>query len=148
MSIERICQRNVDTIGPSDSAYQAAERMHQRTVGALVVVDKDQTPIGIVTDRDLMVRVIAGNCDPHTTLVRDVMTPRVRVAPPGMPVETALSTMRVGAFRRLPIVDEQGRLAGLVALDDILMLLATEFNRAGGVLERETPQAAALSASR
>ena len=53
MSVEQICQRDVDTITADESAFQAAGRMHQRTVGALVVVDKANVPLGIVTDRDL-----------------------------------------------------------------------------------------------
>ena len=148
MSVERICQRNVDTAEPDESAFQAAERMHQRTVGSLVVVDKVGAPIGIVTDRDLTIRVVAAGRDAYTTPVRDVMTPRPKLAQPGTPIETALSMMRVGGFRRLPLVDEEGRLAGVVALDDILMLLATEFNRVGRILESETPQEAAATSKR
>jgi CBS domain-containing protein len=117
--------------------------MHQRTVGALVVVDQAGAPIGIVTDRDLAVRVVAAGRDPYTTAVGDVMTPRPKTAAPSTPIESALSLMRAGGFRRLPIINDQGRLAGLVTLDDILMLLAEEFNRVGRLLARETPRAAA-----
>ena len=74
MSVERICQRDVDTARPEESVLQIAERMHQRTVGALVVVDKANVPVGIVTDRDLTLRVIAGQRDPSTTTIGDVMT--------------------------------------------------------------------------
>ena len=60
-------------------------------------------------------------------------------------IEQALRLMRNGAFRRLPVVDDDGKLVGIVTLDDILMLLADEFGRAGQVLDRETPQAAAMA---
>lgn len=148
MSVEHIGQRNVDTAKPEESAFQAAERMHQRTVGALVVVDGDNTPIGIVTDRDLAIRVVAAGRDPYTTTVRDVMTRAPRTATVGTSVEAALSLMETGCMRRLPIVEAGGRLAGLVTLDDILMLFADDQSRVGRLLKRETPQAAAESLSK
>lgn len=143
MSVARICQRNVDTATPDESAFQAAERMHQRTVGALVVVDGENVPVGIVTDRDLAIRVVAAGRDPYTTTVREVMTPNPQTAIPDTSIESALSTMEDGCLRRLPIVETDGRLAGLVTLDDVLMLFAEDLGRVGGVLKRATPQAAA-----
>ncbi len=143
MSLESIYQRSVDTARADESAFQAAERMHQRTVGALVVVNQDNVPIGMLTDRDLAIRVVAAGRDPYTTMVRDVMTPEPVTTGQAASIGSALSLMRTGEFRRLPIVDGQGRLAGLVALDDILMLLSDELSQVGPILKRETPQAAA-----
>ncbi len=146
MTIQDICQHSVDTAGPGESAFQAAERMHQRTVGALVVVDDAGTPVGIVTDRDLALRVVAAGRDAYSTPVREVMTPQPKTAPAATSIEDALSTMRAGAFRRLPIVDKHGHLAGLVALDDIVVLLSKEIGRVGRVLKQEMPQAAGARA--
>ena len=114
MSVERICQRDVDTARPNESAFQAADRMHQRTVGALVVVDAAAAPIGIVTDRDLMVRVIAAERDPHTTLVREIMTPQPKTVLELTDIESVVALMQDGAFRRVPVVNDLGHLVGII----------------------------------
>jgi len=143
MSVGRICQREVDFADPTESVFQAAERMHQRTVGALVILDADRRPIGIVTDRDLATRVIAGCRDPFTTTVAEVMTRHPKTVTEDTVIEEVLSLMRSGAFRRIPVVDRDDRLVGLVTLDDVLMLLCEEFATIGTLLQRETPVAAA-----
>ena len=144
MAIGNICQRDVDTFEAHELVTSIASRMHQRGVGALVGVDGARHPIGIVTDRDLMVRVLAGGKDAATTTASAVMTPSPRTIYENSPIETAIQLMRGGAFRRLPVVDSHGVLVGLVTLDDILMLLADEFGDVGRMLEKQTP-AAALS---
>jgi CBS domain-containing protein len=145
MSVRRICVREVDTATFDESAEVAAERMHQRAVGTLVVVNDAGQPIGIVTDRDLVTRVMARGRAPAETQLREVMTASPKTASEQEPIEKALATMRRGNFRRLPIVDSDNRLVGLVTLDDILMFVAAEFNDIGRLLERETPPAAVLS---
>jgi CBS domain-containing protein len=143
MSVGRICQREVDLADLDEGVQAAAERMHQHTVGVLVILNGAKQPIGIVTDRDLAIRVVAGGKDPYTTLVGHVMTPEPKTVSEETPIESALSLMRSGGFRRLPVVDAGGKLVGLVTLDDVLMLLAEEFADVGRLLERETPRAAA-----
>jgi len=143
MSVGKICQREVDFADPDENVFLAAERMRDRTVGALVVLNKARQPVGIITDRDITTRVVAAARDPLATTVADVMTPEPKTAAEETPIEMALSLMRGGAFRRLPVVDESGELIGIVTLDDILMLLCEEFASIGGLLERETPAAAA-----
>ena len=144
MSVGRICQREVDLADLTESVQAAAERMHQHTVGALVIVNEAKEPVGIVTDRDLTVRVLAAGKDPYTTLVGHVMTPDPKTVTEDTPIEWALGVMRSGSFRRLPVVESEGKLVGLLTLDDILMLLAEEFTQVGQLLERETPRAAAV----
>jgi CBS domain-containing protein len=148
MSVGRICQRSVDVAEPHESVCTAAERMHQRSVGALVVVDRNSRPLGILTDRDLVVRILARGSDPFATAVESVMTPVPKTVVEHAPIEDALSLMRSGAFRRLPVVDGEGALVGLVTLDDILMLLSEEFLQVGRLLEQETPRAAAMESAR
>jgi CBS domain-containing protein len=142
MSLECHCQTAVDVATPTENVFQAAERMHQRTVGALVVVDNTNSPIGIVTDRDLTIRVIAAGRDPYSTTVGDAMTVSPTTICPGAVVQ-ALELMNDGQFRRLPIVNELGHLIGLVTLDDILMRSVRDLQQAGSVLEDQTPRAAA-----
>ena len=128
-----------DLVESSETAWQAAERMHQRAVGCLLTLNDQQQPIGIITDRDLVERVMAAGLDPDQTTIADVMTRDVKPVTENTAIESALSLMRSGRFRRLPVVDQQGSLVGLVSLDDVLMLLAEEFADIGRLLERETP---------
>jgi CBS domain-containing protein len=141
MAIGSICVRNVDTAQADESVVLAAERMHQRAVGALVVVNDSGQVIGIVTDRDLVARVLAKGRNPTETTIRDVMTLSPKTVTEWTPIETALLTMRTGRFRRLPVVEPGHKLVGLICLDDILMLLAEEFSQIGRLLKRETPRA-------
>lgn len=143
MSVGRICVREVDLADPDESVWQAAERMHQRGVGTLLVLDEWKKPIGIVTDRDLVERVLAKALDSSETRVRDAMTRHPRTISEESPIESALSLMRSGRFRRLPVVDREEKLVGLLSLDDVLMLLAEEFLQIGRLLERETPRGVA-----
>ena len=145
MSVGRICVREVDLADAYEAAWQAAERMHQRGVGTLVILDEQKKPVGILTDRDLVERVVAKQLDSSQALVRDVMTRSPRTVSDEASIESVLSLMRSGRFRRLPVVDGDGKLVGLVSLDDILMLLAEEFLEIGQLLRRETPRGVAES---
>jgi CBS domain-containing protein len=139
MSVGRICIRSVDVADMNESASVVASRMHARNVGTLVVVDSDQRPLGIVTDRDLTVRVIAECRDPLQTTVGQIMSRLPRMVREEAPIEEALGIMRCGPYRRLPVVDRDRRLVGLLSLDDILDLLAEDFGQIGKILEKESP---------
>ena len=147
MSVGRICVREVDLVDAGEFVWQAAARMQSRAVGTLVVLNESQEPIGLITDRDLVERVMAKQRNPNDTLVSDVMTTPPKVIHEDASIESALSLMRSGRFRRLPVVDDNRKLVGLVSLDDVLMLLAEEFKDIGQLLERETPQAVAETVS-
>ena len=140
MSVGRICVREVDTASPGETVYAIARRMHQRGVGCLVVVDDGTDVIGIVTDRDLVARVLAKGLDPMQTKVCDIMSRDPKWISEESPIESALALMRSGSFRRLPVIDRSRKLVGVVSLDDVLMLLAEEFIQVGNVLQRETPR--------
>lgn len=139
MSVGRICVREVDIADADESVQVAAQRMQARKVGTLVVLDPHQRPLGIITDRDLATRVVAEHKDSARTSVEEVMTHPPTVIPERMSIEEALSIMRSGPFRRVPIVDDTGRLVGLLSLDDILDLLAEEFGLIRNLLREESP---------
>lgn len=143
MSVARICLREVDLAEASESVLEAACRMRDRRVGTLVIVDDAGKPVGLLTDRDLVLRVVAAGGDPRATSVDEVMTEHPKTVSERTPIESALSLMRSGSFRRLPVVNDDGKLVGILSLDDVLVLLAEEFELIGGLLERETPRAAA-----
>jgi CBS domain-containing protein len=143
MSVGRICLREVDLADPAEPVREAADRMRTRRVGTLVIVDAAGRPVGVVTDRDLALRVVAAGRDPHTTSVGEVMTQDPRTVSETTPIESALSLMRSGSFRRVPVVNDDGKLVGIMSLDDALGLLAEEFALIGGLIEREQPVRAA-----
>jgi CBS domain-containing protein len=142
VSVGRICLREVDLAQPGESAIEAACRMRDRRVGTLVVVDGAGRPVGLVTDRDLALRVVATGADPRVISVREVMTPHPRTVSEGTAIESALAVMRSGVLRRLPVVNDRGELVGILSLDDVLDLLAEEFGLVRGLLAREAPEAA------
>ena len=140
MSVGRICAREVDLAEENESLQAVAERMNARNVGALVVLNRAEKPVGIVTDRDLAVKAVARGLDPYQTVAADVMTPSPATVQEDTPIEDALRVMRSGGFRRVPVVDDEGKLVGLVSLDDILELLAEEFQDIGRLLSKEGPR--------
>ena len=139
MSVGRICTRYVDLADPEETVQAAARRMLERKVGTLVILDQAKRPVGLLTDRDLVLRVLALGQDPRQTSVSAVMTREPKTVTEGTPIEQALALMRSGAFRRLPVVGGDGTLVGLVSLDDILSLLAEELREVGTLVEREMP---------
>lgn len=140
MSVGRICVRHVDVARAEESVQTAARRMQARNVGTLVVVNRLNEPVGIVTDRDLTVRVLAEGRDPSRTRLCDAMTLNPTTVSAETSLEDALRLMRNGSFRRLPVVDRAGRLTGLLSLDDILDLLSHEFREIGKLLGAESPE--------
>ncbi len=128
----------MDTANFDESVLDAARRMRDRQVGTVIVVD-DQRPVGILTDRDLTVRVLAPGLDPRTTRVSEVMTPSPTTIREEDAIEAAVGYMRAGRFRRLPVVGRDGHLVGILALDDVLELVAQEMSDVGQLLRREAP---------
>lgn len=143
MSVGRLCIREVDLADPDEAVQRAARRMLDRNVGCLVVLGSAGEPLGILTDRDVALRVVAEGRDGGATKVAEVMTPAPDAIHEDLPLEMALSHMRAGPFRRLPVVDNDGKLIGLISLDDILDLLAEEFREVGCLLRQEGPRSLA-----
>ena len=143
MSVGRICVREVDLAEAGESVQVAASRMHSRKVGSLIVQNESGEPIGIVTDRDLAIRVLAEGLDPNETTVEEVMTRELESVLEDTPIESALSCMRAGTYRRLPVVNAQGKLVGVLSLDDVLDLLMEEFDEIGRLLKKEGPRSLA-----
>ncbi len=135
-----ICSRTVYLASPDETVDEAAQRMRQEDVGTLAVVDDDRKPIGLLTDRDVVVRCIADGRDPKHTRIEDVMSAPVVSAPEGTPIEDALARMAAGARRRIVVTDAEGRLAGILSLDDVLELLAEEGETIGRLLRQLHPE--------
>lgn len=136
MSVGRICVRSVVTADPEDTVWEAARRMKDHGVGTLVVLGSGGIPAGILTDRDVVVRVVAEGLDPEATAVEDVMTAPVHDVQEATPIEDALELMASAGTRRLVVTDGDDRLVGILALDDTLELLAEEVESVGKLLRR------------
>ncbi len=145
MNAGSICTRDVDLAGAHESVQAVAARMQQRNVGSVVVVDERRRPVGIATDRDLAVRVLARNGDAAGTALGDVMTPDPRTIAVDAHVDRAVDLMLEGSFRRVVVVDRLGALYGVLSLDDVLIALSEQLDRVRELLERESPRAVATT---
>jgi CBS domain-containing protein len=138
MTFKDLCGGSVVTISAGDSLAAAARRMRDMHVGNLVVVDDERRPIGILTDRDIVVTAVAQSAERMADLsVCDVMTRDVVTTTADDSIYGALNKMRGHGVRRLPIVDADGRLQGVVALDDLVAMLAEEMSRLADVFGSE-----------
>jgi predicted transcriptional regulator len=125
MSVGSYCQGSVCNALPGETLRTAAQRMEKEGMGSLVVVEEDR-PVGVLTDRDLVLHVLAGRRDANEARVRDaVARPAVTIrADASLPDATDL--MRRRRLRRLPVVDSEGSLVGVITADDVVRLLAEE----------------------
>jgi CBS domain-containing protein len=127
MLIRKLLKQDVVTIDPDASVLEAARLMRAEHVGDVVVTRPDRRPVGILTDRDIVVSVVAKDVEHLTTLaVKDVLTADPIVAREDEDAETVLGRMRRRGIRRAPVVDREGALVGVFAVDDILDRLADD----------------------
>ncbi|HZP92215.1 MAG TPA: CBS domain-containing protein [Burkholderiales bacterium] len=143
MAIGEICSRTVVYVRKTESVAAAAKLMREHHVGSLVVVDEAKgkpAPVGILTDRDITVAVVAPGLDAAAILAGDVMSAELTSVREDGGVAETVDLMRLKGVRRLPVVDREGVLVGLVAADDILLLLAEEMSALAGMISREARQ--------
>jgi CBS domain-containing protein len=118
MQIKEIMTRNVECARPDATLEQAAQRMRDLDVGTLPVCDNDRLA-GMLTDRDIAIRAVAEGMDPRSTTVRDVMTSGVTYCFENQDVDEAARLMEEKQVRRIVVLDERKRLAGILSLGDL-----------------------------
>ena len=130
---------------PSDRAQQVGQIMRDRNVGAIPICESPATKklVGVVTDRDLTIRVLAEGRDPKNTAVAGVMTGQVVTCRPEDDVEKAVKLMESRKVRRIPIVDAQDRIVGIITQGDIAIRLKDRQKVAEVVIEVSKPGLAA-----
>jgi CBS domain-containing protein len=130
---EVVCSTRASTV------REAALLMREYHVGDLVVVEDDakRKPVGIITDRDITISIVALGLDPDVMTVGDIMGPALVTVRENQGVFEAIRRMRLKGVRRLPIVGEDGALVGIVAVDDLVALLADELSDLSKVISRE-----------
>ncbi|MCA1246949.1 CBS domain-containing protein [Massilia sp. MS-15] len=129
MHIRDICTSEAAHCTRDETVQGAALMMRRRHVGDVVVVDRldgASVPVGILTDRDIVVSVIAPGLDPASLQVGDIMADDLLLAHVTDDVYGTIERMRQRGIRRVPVIDEQGNLAGIVSADDLFEFLAQE----------------------
>lgn len=128
MRLQDISSSIVAVVDPDTSALMAAKLMRKHHVGALVVVDAIEKgrPVGIITDRDLVLALMAEGLDPAVFTAGDIMSVELVTADPELDAVDAIELMRTSRLRRLVIVDKTGRLCGIATMEDVLDQLARE----------------------
>ena len=140
MSVGEICNREVVIAEKSLSVDEAARLMRSYHVGDLIVVEQQagrNRPVGIVTDRDIVVEVMAAGIAPDSLTVSDIMGPNLATVQEGEGVFETIRLMRAKGVRRMPVVDREGGLVGIVTLDDLMTLLAEEMTELANMVARE-----------
>jgi CBS domain-containing protein len=135
MLLKDVYMPDVVCCGPATTIIEAARLMRHKHVGDIVVVEDptgDRIPLGVVTDRDIIVEVLANELDPATTTVTDIMRTPVVIADDGEDTAQAIERMRMHGVRRIPVVGTGGALVGIVTLDDLLKVFAADV---GALLE-------------
>jgi CBS domain-containing protein len=133
MSLRRYVKK-VATVSPRATVGDAAREMSVQGVGAIVVISDDGRPLGIVTDRDLVVRVMAEGRDPEKVTVEETMTRGTAFLSHDSTLQEATEIMRDIGLRRLPLVDDEGKVDGMVSLDDVVLRLGMELGNVAGAL--------------
>lgn len=118
MLVRDVMESKLEVIAPNQTLADAAKKMRDDDIGSLPIVE-DSKLIGIITDRDIVVRCIANGADPKSTAVRDAASDDVVHCRADQTVEDATKIMAAAKVRRLPVIDADRRLVGIVALGDI-----------------------------
>lgn len=119
MQVKFIMTLTVECVGPETSLQEAAQRMRSLDVGPLPVCSDDGRLAGMITDRDIVVRSTAEGLDPQVALVKDVMSEAVIYCFEDQDVDEAVRLMEDHRIRRLPVLDRERRLVGIVSLGDL-----------------------------
>ncbi|MFO1519269.1 MAG: CBS domain-containing protein [bacterium] len=139
MNISEICNRQVAVARRNESLLEAARRMREFHVGCLVVVEEEgekRIPVGLLTDRDILMEVLAEGVPLEKISVEDVMASPLATAREQDGIYETIQQMRRKGVRRIPIVDEGQSLVGILTMDDLLELLSEEMSHLSSIFSR------------
>jgi CBS domain-containing protein len=129
------CRRRFSLVRADETIREAAIRMRDEATGCLVVVDEKKRPIGMLTDRDVIMQTLRRARDPEKTLVGDVMHDEITTLWETTPLLTAFRRMRADGLRRIPVIDPEGRAIGVMEWDDAVQIIAAELDQAARVAQ-------------
>jgi CBS domain-containing protein len=140
MSVGEMCTREVVIVGKDETVAEAVQLMRRHHVGDVVVVEEQagmRVPVGVLTDRDIVIELLAEDVALDAVVIKDVMSYEPLTAREDEDVLDALERMRTRGVRRMPVVDASGALAGILTVDDILGLLAEYLGDLARLVKRE-----------
>ena len=142
MSVGEICNREVIVIDQNSTIREAAELMRKHHVGTLVVVEdlaagSNAKPVGILSDRDIVIEIFAEAVDFNTVLIRDVMSFELVTAREMDGIWDTMQRMKTNGIRRMPVVSDAGGLTGILAVDDLLEMLVDELTDLTKLIKQE-----------
>jgi CBS domain-containing protein len=143
MDVGQHCKRAVVSIAHTADVVELAQLMRAEHVGFVIVYraqDELRKPVGVVTDRDIVLQVLARDINAHSVRVEDVMTRQPLVANESDDLSDALQAMRFAGIRRIPVVDERGSLCGILALDDAVDIVTGLLCNIAGTIRNEQAQ--------
>lgn len=143
MTTGKVCTRDTIIAGRDATITEVAQLMREHHVGDVVIVEEQggaTVPVGIVTDRDLVIEILAEALSPEDVAIGDIMSFELVTARENDSLWDTMQQMRIHGVRRLPVVDDRGGLVGIVALDDLLELLADELAALAKTVGREQQQ--------
>jgi CBS domain-containing protein len=139
MSLQTYCRKPVVRISPETNITEACQLMEQNNIGCLIA-ERDGKLCGIVTDRDIALRVVGAKRDPDKTMVKDIMTPDPIRISVDKDLRRLTAMMHAYHVRRVPIVNGFDTTLGIVTLDDLIAQLGDEMSEIGKAISEEFPQ--------
>ncbi len=140
MNVGEICNREVIIMGKDGSIRDAAQLMREFHVGDIVIVeerDQQRYPVGILTDRDMVIEILANDVDVDAVDVGDAMSFDLLTAREDDSIWDTIKRMRSKGVRRIPVVDQKGVLAGILAMDDLIEIFAEQLTDVAALIARE-----------
>jgi CBS domain-containing protein len=142
MNAGQLCNRDPVTVGRADEVTTVAKLMRERHIGYIVVVepnvaDQSPRPVGVITDRDIVISVVAPGANPRSLRAGDIMTQQPLTIGAAESLEKAVREMRRIGVRRLPVVGQLGELVGVLSVDDVLDVLAGNLQNIAGSIRNE-----------
>jgi len=136
MSIKKVCTSHVVTLPRTSSIEEAAKLMKRHQIGDIVIIEDDK-PIGLLTDRDIVMRLAANEVDFNQVNVGEVMSSDLLLLAEDQGIARAIEAMRSKGVRRAPVVNEEGKLTGIVSVDDLLVLISHELSELAGLVQKQ-----------
>ncbi len=145
MKAGKLCNRRVVTIAGAESLLEAAKKMREGHVGSLLVVREEKgkrIPVGILTDRDILMVVLSEGVTPQKINVVDIMSENPVTVPEDMDVSDVITLMRRHGVRRMPVVDSRRDLVGILAIDDLLECFSRQLGELSKIFSLQREQEA------
>lgn len=139
MSIEKACNKNVISLTEDSTVIEAAQAMKQHNVGDILIINqKDNKPVGIITDRDIVMAIASSNNGNIQSLrIADIASRELLTIAQDQDIEDAIDQMSSKGVRRAPIINASGQAVGIVSVDDLVPLLAKELQCLSNIIEKQ-----------